>query len=461
MDGMIILGLYFLVTFIIVRLFTDKATTVKQMLVGNRDTGLFIGALSIASTWIWAPALFTSSEKAYMSGFAGLFWFLVPNVITLLLFAPFAKKIRKEMPNGYTLSEYMGMKYSRRVKKLYLGQLSAVSVLSTGVQILAGSGMISEMTGIPFWLMTIIIATFSFIYTQYSGIKASIVSDAFQMIIMLIVSVGVVTWLVSILGGGAISRGLGGISGENSNLFSQGGKEVFLTFGLSSAIGLISGTFGDQNFWQLAMSVKEKYVGKVFWLGALIFAIVPLSLGLVGFIGAGTNFVANDPANVNTEMITTFLPSWVLMPFAFMVIGGLLGTVDSNASAIAALSRDMVKDHTLKTSRKSISLLLLFSVVVANIPNLTVSHLFLIYGTIRATTLCTTIMTLLGVKLTEKSVLYGVSASMVLGVPTFVYGSLFGAWEFKVAGSLLALLTSGIVALVVTKVGEKIEANNR
>ena len=54
------------------------SNTKKEFLVANREIGTFSGALSVAATWIWAPALFVSATKAYTSGIPGLFWFTVP-----------------------------------------------------------------------------------------------------------------------------------------------------------------------------------------------------------------------------------------------------------------------------------------------------------------------------------------------------------------------------------------------
>ena len=88
---LIVLLAYAVVMFGATVLMTKKEGNVERFCVGNRDTGWGISALSIAATWIWAPALFTSTENAYTKGFAGLFWFLVPNVLCLILFIPFAK----------------------------------------------------------------------------------------------------------------------------------------------------------------------------------------------------------------------------------------------------------------------------------------------------------------------------------------------------------------------------------
>lgn len=140
MNGLVILAIYAVIMIAATLIFTKKEKNVERFCVGNRRENWIMSALSIAATWIWAPALFVSTEKAYTNGFVGLFWFLAPNVLCLIIFIPFAKKIRAEMPEGITLSGYMRDKYqSDGVKRVYLFQLIGLSVLSTGVQLLAGS----------------------------------------------------------------------------------------------------------------------------------------------------------------------------------------------------------------------------------------------------------------------------------------------------------------------------------
>ena len=142
-----------------------------------------------------SPALFTSAEKAYLNGVPGLFWFLVPNILCLLIFIPFAKRIRKEMPNGITLSGYMHEKYrSEKVKGVYLFQLTMLTTLSTAVQLLAGGKILSVATGLPLWVMTIVLAVIAFSYSQISGIKASVLTDAIQMIFLLLACAIFVPW---------------------------------------------------------------------------------------------------------------------------------------------------------------------------------------------------------------------------------------------------------------------------
>ena len=433
-------------------LMTKKENNIERFCVGNRNTGWMVSALSIAATWIWAPALFTSTENAYTKGFAGLFWFLVPNVLCLILFIPFAKRIREEMPEGITLSGYMYGKYhSKAVKNIYLFQLGALSALSTGVQLLAGSKILSMLTGIPFAAMTVIMAVIAFSYSQFSGIKASILTDAVQMVFMLAASIGFVAFGVK-NGGGmeTLVTGLGGAAGDAGSLFSKRGWEIFLGFGLPTTIGLISGPFGDQCFWQRAFCVRKDRIGRAFLVGALLFGIVPLSMGILGFIGSGMGYVAADTGIINFELISTLFPEWAIIPFLFMIVSGLLSTIDSNLCAVSSLTTDIFEKKTLGKTKFSMILLLAVGIAVANIPGLTVTHLFLMYGTLRAATLLPTVFTLKGIKLTPQGVVAGIIAALIIGLPIFGYGNIQGIAAYKTAGSLLTVILSGAVALAIS-----------
>lgn len=45
-----------------------------------------------------------------------------------------------------------------------------------------------------------------------------------------------------------------------------------------------------------------------------MFAVVPLSMGILGFIAAGTGFIPADNGTVNFELIQAIFPAWVIVP---------------------------------------------------------------------------------------------------------------------------------------------------
>lgn len=356
------------------------------------------------------------------------------------------------MPEGMTLSGYMKEKYSSDgVKRVYLFQLIGLSMLSTGVQLLAGSQILSAVTGISFRTMTILLAIIAISYSLFSGIKASMLTDAIQMVFMLIACSLFVIFGLRNTGAESILQGINGISGDYAKLFSGKGMEIFLSFGLPTTIGLISGPFGDQSFWQRAFAVKKEKLGKAFLLGAILFAIIPLSMGILGLMGAGTGYQAQDLGTINFELIRHFFPSWAVLPFLFMIISGLLSTVDSNLCAVSSLTTDLSGGKDIRKTRTAMVVLLAAGILIANIPGITVTHLFLFYGTLRASTLLPTVLTLKGVRLTSGGIIAGVITSLAVGLPVFAYGSILNSGPYKTMGSLLTVLLSGLVTLIATR----------
>ena len=90
-----------------------------------------------------------------------------------------------------------------------------------------------------------------------------------------------------------------------------------------------------------------------------MFGVVPLSMGILGFIAAGSGFMVTDKGIVNFELITAIFPKWVTLPFLFMLISGLLSTVDSNLCAIASLTTDITKNTNIRISKVAMILLLI------------------------------------------------------------------------------------------------------
>ena len=156
-------------------------------------------------------------------------------------------------------------------------------------------------------------------------------------------------------------------------------------------------------------------------------------------------------AVINFEIISWLFPTWATVPFLFMVVSGLLSTVDSNLCAVSSLITDIVKGKNLKITKAAMLMLLVAGIGIANIPGLTVTHLFLFYGTLRASTLLPTVMTLKGIPLNANGIIAGVIIALCLGLPVFACGALFNCSAYKTIGSLLTVLSSGVVAVLISR----------
>lgn len=420
-------------------------------LMAGRSLGWVKAAFSIAATWIWAPALFVAAQQGYQHGWVGVFWFTVPNVACLVIFAHFAKKARVMFPEGFTLSSAASARYSSRVQVLYLVALIGLSVASFAVQLLAGAVVVTALTGIPFGLVTLALSVVALSYTAYAGLRGSVITDWLQMLIIAVVGFGLALAVAIVAGPSTLAAGVHGADGLYTSLTSGPGAAVFWSFGLSTTIGLLSGPFGDQSFWQRAWAVDQKDVGRSFVLGAAIFAVVPIVMASLGFAAAGGGLSVEDPQLTNLAAIVAWLPEWTVVLFLLYVFAGLVSTMSSQLSALSTFAGhdfSRLGDDELRVVRRArfaMVGLTFGAVLIASIPGIAVVQLFIFYGTLRACTLVPTVAMLSWRReLSERGAFWGIIGSLVVALPLSAYGNLAGVTWAIVAGSLAAIGISGL-----------------
>lgn len=455
-QGMALIVGFFAVMSIIVFCLRKRQQTKAEFLAAGHAAPWVLTAFSMAATWVWAPSMFTAAEKAYTQGFAGVFWFVVPNVLTLILFAFFAKRMRQLRPEGWTFSDYIREKYSNRAHNMFLTESFGLQICSLAVQLLAGATIFHKVTGIPFFWTTVILALIPLIYSLTNGIRGSIATDFVKMGFIAVVLLLGLPIISSNVGVGTLLAGLGGINGTHAHLFDATGIAVMLSFGLPTTIGLLSGTFGDQMFWQRVFSVKQHAVKKTMISAAFIFAIVPISLACFGFFAAGAKLDIADTQLVNVGAVINFCPRWFLYLFFLLILSGLISTVDSILCAVSSVAgHDIVQRLKAKTGRDykeltiariGMVLVAILAIAVANIPGMTITYLFLFYGTLRSSVMLPTIFAIKGRNMTERGIFYGILASLIIGLPIFAIGNLNGNVPMIVAGSLLTIGLSGVLS---------------
>lgn len=449
---------FFLFNYVISYVFAkDYHKTKSAYLVANRDLGLWQASLSISASWIWAPAMFISASKAYTEGWVALFYFLGANTLALLTFALMVNKIVEKWPNGFTLSDFMGVQHSNRVRKAYWVTLIGLTIGAFATQLFAGAKFIQIISGMDYFYATVMLAVVPLAYCIFFGFKSSIITDLTKMVILLVISVGLVSMLLSTSGVESLVNGINGVSGEYVSLFDAKGWHVFATFGLATVIGLMSAPFGDQALWQRAFAIKDPKVRRnSFIVGTGFFLVVPFCMAMVGMMAAGAGFETAQAGFVNLMYIIDQLPIWAVMLFGVMVLAGITSILDSKLSAMSSIAGHDIAIAIYKTpsdaqsimvGKASMVILAVAAVAIANIPGVTLVHLFLTYGALRASTLLPTMIVMLtGKSLNEAGVFYGIICSVLIGVPVLAYGAFTSQPWFTVIGASSAVLLSGVIA---------------
>ena len=437
-----------------------------EFLLAGRNIGPLAGAMSIAASWIWAPALFISSQKAFDQGIAGFSWFLIPNIAALLVFAPLALRIRKVLPNGFTLPQFIHQRHGRAVHILYMIQFLGLQICSFAVQILAGSKLIEQLCGLDFHLVALILVIITLAYSLLGGVRASVITDVLQMGLILGIALVTVPMVVNQAGGfETVINGLGGKSAEFGNLFDPW---IAYSFGIPVTVGLLAGPIGDQMHWQRAYLMRSnRDLIKAFSFGALLFAIVPITLSLLGFVAAGlepNDWNRPESSQLIGPLTVIHLLRAMTLPFCIMLLSGLGSTLDSILCAVSSLaavdlagsgntdaSADQTSSQNVRTARISMLLAAFIGLAIAFIPGLQILHLFLFYGTWRASTMIPTIFSLYAKQLDRRAVFLAILASLLLGAPIYAAGAVLKNAHLSVLGVVLVLAIGTVTCWIGTR----------
>jgi len=443
-----------------------------------------IGAFSIAASWIWAPALFVSVQKSYELGVAGLFWFTFPNILALVVFAWLAPRIRNKIPGGYTFPDWIKHRFNdNRIHKIYLGLFLWYQVMAITVQVFVGGLLVAYITGIDLNIVMVLLTIIGLSYSLISGLRASIITDVIQILMIFVIGAIIIPWTINATGGfDAVLSGMGGLVGH-TNIFDS---NIVYSFGIVTAIGLVAGSINDQQYWQRSFSINRKHLIKAFVWGGLIFGLVPVLLSVLGFLGANPELAVVMPEGVQlpmigVEVVSKFLPVWASTLFVFMLLSGLSSTLDSGFSAGASLwaidvvtlsnkekevmrkerlelkltedeqktKRELDRKTPIKSRYAMIGLAiigLLVAVMVEYIPGFGLDKLWWVFNGIASMSLVPTLLSLFHPKLSSKGVLLGFLGSL-LGIIGFIWGNAINDTNLIVGSAVFIIVISLIMNL--------------
>jgi len=452
---------YGIVLISVVWFLTQTEGHAEGFLAANRNVGVVRGALSLAVSWVWAPAIFISSMQAFTKGIPGIFWFTAPNILCFFIFTPVAIRLRKLAPFGYTLPQFIHRRFNgnKAVHIAFLVVFFGYQLGAIIINTLAGGTLLNTISGINIHFAIIAMAVIALSYTLLSGLRASILTDVIQMIMLLGIAFVLVPWCVIKAGGlPAIVSGLGGVDGSHKSLWDPW---IAFTMGIPMTISLISGPIGDQVFFQRALAVRKENIAKTFIYGGLLFGIVPITLSLLGFIGAtevnrGIISVP-DPQVVGPIVIASLLPKFSLYAFTLMAFAGLCSTLDSSLCAISSLGsidifsryiNHKASDHSVVTAARicMISMTILGTAVALCQPKLL--WCFLGYGALVSAALFPTIFALYSKRLPAWGAFWAVVLSLCLATPLSIYANIIENPHLIVIASITSVSIGLIICLI-------------
>jgi len=321
----------------------------NYFLAGGTLTWPLIG-LALFSTNISTTHLVSLAQEGYQNGLAyGNFeWMAAFTLIALsLFFAPFYYRSRVA-----TLPDFLEQRYSRASRD-WLAVLSIISAIfiHIGFTLYTGAVVLEGLFGIPIMTSIIVAAVLTGIYTIIGGLKAVVVTESIQTVILIFGAV-----IITLVGYNQVG-GWEGLkasvdpvkltvlrSAEDSSGLSW--YSIFLGYPI---IGLWYWC-ADQTIVQRVLGAKDENHARVGPLFAGFIKILPLFIFVLpgticlALINQGQLPALEHSKDAYAFMITHLLPTGVTGIMAAALLAALMSTVSGALNSIATLfSYDLYK----------------------------------------------------------------------------------------------------------------------
>lgn len=314
-----VIGFYILLLLLIRKVIRQKfprnLSTINEYIFAGKKIPFGLLAPSIFVSWLWVTTIVGSAEAGVRYGFSGGWAYSLGATVAFALFIPIIIKIRRIMPGSITFLDFIGVRFTSKMKDIYyvFSILVVVYVIveqSAGIALVFNGLFLVSFKKIAF--ITVLLAGFYIVMTGMRGVLFNELVNFFIISIALIIFATIVirNFDVDIL-----YEGMRKVQQEpfNNNynpealhLLSKSG----VLYALSAVIIALGQLCVDPAYYMKAYIAKdEETIKKSFVAGGVLLWIpVPLiSAFIIGYVTLSKDFDFTSAVNVSIDISTKIL----------------------------------------------------------------------------------------------------------------------------------------------------------
>ena len=311
---------------------SKKVTNNKNYIVGDRDENTFSLTASLTASALGAWILFGPASAATWGGIGAVIGYALGTAAPMLLLYNFGPKIRKEFPNGLTLTEFIKKRFGIGILKISLFLILFYLTIFLIAEVTAIASLLNFISQVPLWITAGITLIICLLYILRGGFKLSIITDKYQFsFIALIIAAS-----VFIILGNLDFPSYEIIKKNSPNLIDKNYLPNY-TAGLTFFIAVAATNLFHQGNWQRVFSAKNNSILKssLIYSSIIIFFIV-FWMGYSGLISYSLNSKV-IPDLAFFDLILNNKNSLIIIGILILAMSLTLSTIDTLINAISSL----------------------------------------------------------------------------------------------------------------------------
>lgn len=425
-----------------------RVSDLEDFITARGSVGTVSAAATLVASGLGAWILFSPAEAGTWGGLPAVLGYALGAGAPFVTFIPLGQRIRRLMPSGHTLTEFVWYRYGYGMYIFTLLVMLFYMFVFLAAEVTGMALMVSLVADVPLWVTAAVVLASTLAYTAYGGLRASIYTDALQSALMLpILAAAVVAGALAL--GGAVPV-VGAVQARAPYLLDWGywgGVEGGITFLISV---LVANLF-HQGYWQRIYAVRDETVlRRGFCLAALVQVPIVFVLGLFGIVAVGLDR-AGVPSVALFNVLLEFLPSWLSRGLLIAGLCLVMSSADTLINGIVSLftlelrrAVPQVRAGVLLRVSRWGTVLLAFPLLWVAAQGYSVLYLFLLADLICAAAVFPVFFGLYNDRYTGTAALVSVVSGLVAG------GLLFPDPEFSRGHLLQAFVLAVVVPVVVS-----------
>lgn len=314
---------------------SKKIKTTSDYFLAGRNLGLFSVTLTLIATQVGGGMLVGTSQDAYLYGIYGILYTVGMAVGFVLLGSGLASKLQSL--NVATTAELFETRYGSTTLKTVASLLSVITMTGiligqvvasrTIIEILQfGSG--NELIFIGFWIFVIL-------YTMVGGLKAVVITDVFQVLLIIAIFSGI--FIYSVFFGPSFDWG-----SFMTIQKEQFGSPISMNMVIATLIMPILFSLIEQDLAQRFFAARTKRIATFSALLTagfmILFALVPIYFGMQAKLLGLIIPAGSSPLMATIELLTN---EFVVVLALCAIIAAITSTADS---LLCAISSNLAQD---------------------------------------------------------------------------------------------------------------------
>ena len=312
-------------------LYVKKYRGYSNYLTAGRKIGTLSLTSSLVASALGAWILFGPASAATWGGIGSVIGYSLGTAFPMIALIYFGKKIRKTFPSGVTFTQFIFHKIGKNLFKFIIFLSIFYMFIFLCAEVTAVSMLINYISGVPLWTTAVLVIAATLIYTLYGGLRASILTDNFQFLIVIIL---LFVCIYNIFGSNFISyKSVVNNSGDLLNV-----KYITnYTAGLTFFIAVAATNLFHQGNWQRVFAAKNyEVLNTSLKLSFLIIIPIVFFMGITGIIATSIDSKVNQDLAFFYILLkdkTKLLPMVIII----LAISLTVSTIDTLVNAISSL----------------------------------------------------------------------------------------------------------------------------